>query len=264
MNELLGRARAQDAAGRAWYRLRQGDRSALTELIRLAKDGNPQAQLYIGYLLDNGEFVAQDSKAAAAYFTAAAPHNPIAKYDLGLLYMLGRGVPQDEKRALQLFTESHKESNLEYAGVRLAQHFLKEKNWNEAWRFGESAANLGNSFGFFTLGLISFQRRDYRTAANWLSKAAQAGDKNAPRYLTQLYATAAFPEANPVISGMWKIIDDVMNGRSASPGVGGVAGLSVEDVATARSLARDWLGNHGRPQKLQYSKTIYEPPSRSH
>lgn len=262
VNNLLEKARAQDAAARAWYRLRQGEKPALAELVNLAKAGNPQAQLFVGYLLDNGEFVGKDSKMAAAYFAAAAPRNPIAKYNLGLLYMLGRGVTKDESRAVQLFAESHKESNLEYAAVRMAQHFLKQKNWNEAWRYGESAANLGNSFGFFTLGIISFERRDYRTAANWLSKAAQSGDKNAPRYLAQLYSTSGFPEASETMTGMWQIIDDVMNGRTASPGVTTVPGLSVEDLAKCRSIAQDWLNNHGRPQKLQYSKTIYEPPSK--
>ena len=262
MSNLLDRARAQDAASRAWYQLQKGDKQALPTLVRLAKEGNSQAQLYVGYLLDNGEHFAKNSRSAAAYFAAAAPTQPLARYNLGLLYLLGRGVPEDQQKAVQLFRDCHKDSNFELAAVRLAQHYLRAKNSGEAWRYGEAAANMGNSFGFFTLGVISVERRDFRTAASWLSKAAQAGDTNAPRHLSHLYRTSGFPEASPVIAGMWQIIDDVVNSRTASAGAAGVSGLTDDDLAKSRSLAQDWLSNYGRAQSLPYSKTVYEPPSR--
>ncbi|WP_158304647.1 tetratricopeptide repeat protein [Methylibium petroleiphilum] len=263
MSSLFERARKSDDASKAWNRLRTGDKAALNELVALAKQGNHMAQLYVGYLLDNAEYVTLDSASAAAYFKAAAPQNQLAAYNLGLLYLLGRGVPKDERAAVRLFEQACQKGVVEQAAVRLAQYHLKQGNAQEAWKWAEQAANVGNAFAYFVLGKISFDRGDYRPARMWLEKAAQAGERNAPSLLARLYASNALGQPDEPMAVSWAIIAAVLNGQAPSATQAATGGygsrLTESEIARARGMATNWLANHGAPQDIHYSKTIYEP-----
>lgn len=263
MSALFERARTLDGASKAWNRLRTGDKAALSELVTLARQGNHMAQLYVGYLLDNAEYVTLDSAAAAAYFKAAAPQNQLAAYNLGLLHLLGRGVPKDERAAVRLFEQACQKGIVEQAAVRLAQHHLKLGNAQEAWKWAEQAANFGNAFAYFALGKISFDRGDYRPARMWLEKAAQAGERNAPALLARLYASSALGQPDEPMAISWAIIAAVLNGQAPSASQAATGGfssrLTESEIARARSVATNWLANQGAPQNIQYSKTIFEP-----
>lgn len=266
ISSIFAGARASDDASRAWNRLRRGDKAALKDLVALAKQGNHMAQLYVGYLLDNAEYVTLDSAAAAAYFRAAAPHVPLAAYNLGLLYLLGRGLPKSESKAVKLFEQSCEKDVVEQAAVRLAQHHLRQGNAQEAWRWAEHAANVGNAFGYFVLGKISYDRRDYGPAKMWLEKAAQAGERNSPAILARLYASDAIGPPSGIMASFWGMISAVLNGQAASAATASPGGfgsrVSASELARARTLATTWLANHGASQGIQYTKTIYEPRRR--
>jgi GAF domain/Sel1 repeat/PilZ domain len=68
----------------------------LTELRKLAEDGNAEAQWQLGARYHNGEGVQHDDIQAMRWFRRAADQgNVTAQATLGAYYWAGRGVPQD-------------------------------------------------------------------------------------------------------------------------------------------------------------------------
>jgi hypothetical protein len=82
-----------------------GDYSlAFKEFGRIAKEGNPVAQYYLGVIYAKGEGVPQNYAEAAKWFRKAADQGyASAQGELGLMYAKGRGVPQDYLEAVQWF-----------------------------------------------------------------------------------------------------------------------------------------------------------------
>ena len=77
MKGLLTTAREGGNVLRTWAAYKAGDKAALPKLFELAQGGNSRAQNVVGYLLDHGEGVKQDSTAAAAYFSAQVQTTPL-------------------------------------------------------------------------------------------------------------------------------------------------------------------------------------------
>lgn len=70
--------------------------AVLRENILPARQGDPQAQVFVGYLYETGQGVAQNfSQAAQWYWKAAEQGNPVAQFQLGNMYHLGKGVTQN-------------------------------------------------------------------------------------------------------------------------------------------------------------------------
>ena len=66
------------------------------ELIWLAKEGDADAQYYLGIMYEEGKGVPQDYKAAVKWYTLAAEQGSAkAQYNLGAMYFNGQGVIQD-------------------------------------------------------------------------------------------------------------------------------------------------------------------------
>jgi TPR repeat protein len=78
--------------------------AALKELQPLADKGNAEAQVYIGFMYDNGEGLAQDYRQAVLWYGKSAEQgNANAQYNLGMMYANGLSVPQDWVQALKWF-----------------------------------------------------------------------------------------------------------------------------------------------------------------
>ena len=98
----------QRAVGRpdgTWGKLTAAQRRTMKEVIRLwqaaADQGDAKAQFNLGQMYANGQGVAQDFKAALAWYCKAAEQGDAeAQYNLGIMYSDGRGVAQDFKAAL--------------------------------------------------------------------------------------------------------------------------------------------------------------------
>ena len=67
------------------------------DTLKLAKEGNPEAQYNLGLMYANGDKGApeDDNEAVKWYLKAAQQGLAEAQYELGLSYYLGRGVPED-------------------------------------------------------------------------------------------------------------------------------------------------------------------------
>jgi TPR repeat protein len=75
---------------------RQDYASASQIFIPLAEQGDPSAQVYLGFMFETGRGVPQNYTEAAMWYRRAAEQgDSLAQYSLGLLYDRGFGVPRD-------------------------------------------------------------------------------------------------------------------------------------------------------------------------
>ena len=86
---------------KGWTAYQSGDyATALREWTPLAKQGNADAQFYLGNLYRDGEGVLQDYKTTVKWYKLAAEQGNLgAALNLGVGYHNGEGVPQDYVRA---------------------------------------------------------------------------------------------------------------------------------------------------------------------
>ncbi len=115
---------------------------ALRENLLPAQQGDPQAQVFVGYLYETGQGVRQNyPKAAQWYWKAAEQGNSIAQYQLGTMYHLGKGVSQNYGLAYMWLDLSASGGNLSakeirriVAGKMTAAEIADAKRMAEEWR----------------------------------------------------------------------------------------------------------------------------------
>ena len=74
--------------------------SALNQLEKMARDGDPEAEFSLGARYATGEQVSQDYSEAVKWFSRSADQgHVVAQAALGACYWAGRGVPQDYVRS---------------------------------------------------------------------------------------------------------------------------------------------------------------------
>ncbi|WP_455206193.1 tetratricopeptide repeat protein [Kaarinaea lacus] len=82
-------------------------RTARHEFEKLAKQGQAEAQRFLGQMYDKGLGVPRDyNKAISWYKKAAEQKDPAAQYHLGLKYANGHGVAENQKQAYIWFAIS--------------------------------------------------------------------------------------------------------------------------------------------------------------
>lgn len=129
------------------------------ELVKLAEDGNAEAQYSLATVYANGDGVAQSDIEAAKWCRKAAEQGyPVAQCNLGVFYVIGRGIPQ---------------------------------SYSEAAKWYRKAADQGIASAQFNLGLLYNDGKgvsqSYSEAAKWYRKAAEQGDPDAQYNLGILY-----------------------------------------------------------------------------
>ena len=87
--------------------LREDYATALSVWRPLAEQGEPRAQMWLGFMSETGRAVPQTFMEAAKWYIKAADQGePRAQMMLGYLYESGRGVPQNYVRAHMWFSVS--------------------------------------------------------------------------------------------------------------------------------------------------------------
>ena len=85
----------------------QDYKKALEWTQKAANQGNARAQTALGYMYYDGEGVRQDYQKAFELFTKAANQGDAdAQNNLGWMYYKGQGVRQDYQKAFELFTKA--------------------------------------------------------------------------------------------------------------------------------------------------------------
>ena len=100
---MTTRLAADVEAGRNAYEF--GDyEDALSHFMESAKQGDAEAQIYLGIMYRGGEGVPVDYFEAVKWYRRAAEQgHPRAQTKLAISYTLGRGVEQDHQQALQWY-----------------------------------------------------------------------------------------------------------------------------------------------------------------
>lgn len=260
MKGLLSTAREGGDVLRTWAAFKAGDRAALPKLFDLAQSGNSRAQNVVGYLLDRGEGVKQNSTAAASYFAAASADYPLAQYNLAVLTLLGRGVPKDEAKAMQMFESSMKEAAVDLAAVRLSIYYLKKGNQDKAWMWANEGANRGNVTAYYLLGRMLYERKEYQEAYNWLTKASQASEPNAPAILSAMYKHGHGMDQNMKMAASWWLIYIGLNKGKPGMSSAGLSsfGLSPKEQNDSTSFATNWLATHKNMKRPDYDATLLQ------
>lgn len=185
------------AAPKAVTQVQSGPQETKEEkLLKLAQNGDLNAQLALGYIYLYGEedIKADEAKAFQYYGMAAAQNDNVALNNLASLYYSGIGTKQDFAKAAQLFQKAVQEGNTE-AAVNLAFLYLSgsgvSKDSKEAMNYFVIAAKAGNPTAQFMLGYAYYKGfivpQDYGRAFELLRASADAGYDDAQLYLAILY-----------------------------------------------------------------------------
>ncbi len=121
------------------------EETSIMENLLPAQQGDPQAQLFTGYLYETGQGVRQDySEAARWYRKAAEQGNAVAQAQLGNMYRLGKGVSQSYIMAYMWLDVSAKGGNASAKDLRRAvasrmspAEIAEAKRMSGEWRPGK-------------------------------------------------------------------------------------------------------------------------------
>ena len=169
----------------------------ISNLIKVADDGNALAQFQLGMRYFNGQGVGQDYAKAAEWVQKAADKGSVAAMvQLGVIYMRGLGVDQDKAKSASWFLRSA-EGDSRAGQFNMAQLYRRgegvEKDEVMAAYWYRRAAEQGLVAAQFNLGLMYFQGvgvlKDPQSAYQWVDKAAEQGDVRAAEFRDYLKST---------------------------------------------------------------------------
>ncbi|BAN68568.1 SH3 domain-containing protein [endosymbiont of unidentified scaly snail isolate Monju] len=155
----------------------------LKETLRLAHEGDPQAQYVLGLFYEAGQERTRDiEKAIAWYEKAAAQGYGKAMVNLGAIYHKGKGVERDPEKARYWYEKAAAK------GIAKAQYNLallyasrppEERDLQQSFRWFTLAARQGHAWAQMNLGIMYAEgygtERDDGLAVFWEALAAQQG-----------------------------------------------------------------------------------------
>ena len=167
---------------------------AVSEMDKLAENGDMYAQYLMGKLWRDGPLLIPDSVEARYWFEQAAEQEHIvAQYSLAKLYLSDDVEVRDIRLGMNwLYTAAVNGSS--YAMHRLAKECLKgkliEKDTEHAIEWFTRSAERGNSYAQYMLGKLYTAGRevlhDEEKAAYWLTRSAEQGNQYAQYLLNHL------------------------------------------------------------------------------
>jgi len=180
--------------------LLSGDAVSLHLLRDLANKGNPEAQLYIGFLYG------ADSRNALKWYKKSTDQNyPQADIQMGIMYKKGEGVPKDAVEADKWFQKAlNIWQPLADKGEALAQSHISDMYYNgygvkqdglKTYEWLRKAADQGLASAQYAVGdtFYNGQYGEYKTKKNpaegfkWMFKSAQQGNADAQYELYKKY-----------------------------------------------------------------------------
>lgn len=177
------------------------------ELVRLAEEGNPEAQTNLGGCYYAGEGVKQSYANAVTWFKKAAEQgNATGMYCLGCCYMKGIGLPQDVNKGVSWIEKS---ANLEFPeaeGALGTIYFNGQdgipQDIDKGLKYTQRAAEHGDPVGLYGMGLIllgdDFVPMDKVKAFKYFKRAAEHDEHQyeAQYWLGFCYLNAVGTELN--------------------------------------------------------------------
>jgi TPR repeat protein len=170
------------------------DHNGVAELQTKAAQGFMEQELELAADYSVGRGVPKDLAQAAYWYRKAADQgNPAAQVNVGYMYAVGMGVPQDTAEAAKWYRRVAS-SDFPEAKVNLASLYLRgdgvKQDTGEALRLLKSAAHKGNGRADAYLGLASYLGSgipvDHTAAEAWFKKGIQQHDPEAEYFLAVL------------------------------------------------------------------------------
>lgn len=136
-------------------------------------------------------------EAYSIFIRESRAESPEAEYCLGLMYARGQGITKDHSAALNWFLKAY-DHGYTRAGYFIGRMYLSglgtEKDVAKAVRYLESVA-WDDARAMYELGLINFKDQDMPRnlpkSAEWMLRAANAGNSEAQFVLGQFYKAGA-------------------------------------------------------------------------
>lgn len=123
------------------------DKYLFEGMLKLASQGDREAEYHVGMLLNNGIGVAADRKAAFQWFKKSAEAgDPLGAFKLGCYYdgQFPGVIPTDHALGLK-YKLIAAEQGYDLAQLGVAQHYHASKNFPEAVRWWTAAAKQGET-----------------------------------------------------------------------------------------------------------------------
>ena len=167
---------------------------AVSEMDKLAENGDMYAQYLMGKLWRDGPLLIPDSVEARYWFKRAAEQGHlVAQYSLAKLYLSDDLEVRDTRKGMNwLYTAAVNGSS--YAMYRLAKECLKgeliEKDTAHAVEWFTKSAERGNQYAQYMLGKLYLAGRevlhDEEQAVHWLTRSAEQDNQYAQYLLNHL------------------------------------------------------------------------------
>ena len=161
----------------------------------LAKEGDALAQVYIGFMYEEGLGVSRDySQAIQWYRKSAEQGNADAQYGLGGMFLHGLGVQKDEAEAMRWYQMAAEQGDADaqnIIGVMYSNGEGITRDETESVRWYRMAADQGHAPAQFNLG-YSYANgqgvaKNEGEAVQWYRKAAEQGDAHAQNFIGVMY-----------------------------------------------------------------------------
>ncbi len=192
---------------------KSGDyKTAMSQLLPLAEQGDPKAQKLVGNMYADGLGVAEDYSQAAKYYQAAADQGyaPVMA-DLGDLYFYGNGVAQNAATALKWYRRGAEKGDpvaeYDYGLIFHDGSAGVKQNFDAALKWFLRAAAQGDPPALNMVGYMhdvgEGVDEDPHEAFSWYQRSADKGFEIAEYNLGVMYQNGRGVEKNPTQAAKW-------------------------------------------------------------
>lgn len=159
----------------------------ISEIRKLAEQGDARAQCLLGVFYSNGYGVTKDPYKAAKWYRLAAEQGvALAQHGLGLCYIKGEGVTKNPAEAVKWWRKAAEQGYARaqfYLGMCYYQGYGVPYDYTEAVKWFRLAAEQQDAGAQFALGLCYENgygvRKDITEAAKWYQLASKQGHTGA-------------------------------------------------------------------------------------
>eukprot|EP00919_Chromeraceae_sp_WS-2016_P023864 GHVR01056614.1.p1 GENE.GHVR01056614.1~~GHVR01056614.1.p1 ORF type:complete len:276 (+),score=25.49 GHVR01056614.1:71-898(+) len=172
-----------------------------------SKSESPAVRYKIGRLYETGVLYPKDiNKAVFHYKFAAEQGEMYAINNLAILYLNGTGVTKDADKAIRLLARAANKGNVE-AQVNLGLYYLTstqgDKNNENALKWFAEAGKAHNPVALYYLAEHAYTAQDYVKAYDYYLMSAEQSNDNAQLKLAMLYAKGLGVEKNTSTALEW-------------------------------------------------------------
>ncbi len=259
------------------------DGSGFDEALRMALQGDAEAQDSVGMMYEMGAGIPRNHAEATKWYRKAAEqgnaeaqnHLGWMYEELGILYDVGAGVPRNHAEANKWFAEAAKwyrksaEQGNANAQFMLGDSYYRSKgvpqDYAEAMKFFREAAAQGNADAQFGLGSMYGEGagvpRDDVEAMKWYRKAAEQGNAEAQTNLGRMYNNGEGAARKFVEAYKWLSLAASHSEQQAKADLDSIEKKMTSDqIAEAQKRAAEWRPIATSDQKQVDQLQLPPPP----